>query len=148
MQLPSEDELVLVSGVPPIRAKKARYFEDRRLAERVLPPPELSTFGREGSAATDDWSQLPSPLNTNAFRPETVLGIRPSVDDPANSGIRREPELPEHENVAPEASTLPPEFDFTEDEGDGDAVRARVLRRNVSGLARQAAMDPGDGLEL
>ena len=27
MQLPPADELVLVSGVPPIRAKKARYFE-------------------------------------------------------------------------------------------------------------------------
>ena len=45
MQLPPDDELVLVSGVPPIRAKKARYFEDPRLTERVLPPPKsgLST---------------------------------------------------------------------------------------------------------
>ena len=30
MQLPPDDELVLVSGCPPIRAKKARYFEDPR----------------------------------------------------------------------------------------------------------------------
>ncbi len=29
MQLPSDDELVLVSGCHPIRAKKARYYEDR-----------------------------------------------------------------------------------------------------------------------
>ena len=35
-----------------------------------------------------------------------------------------------------------------EDERDGDAIRARVLRMNVPGLARQAAMDPGDGLDL
>jgi type IV secretion system protein VirD4 len=28
MQLPVDDELVLVSGVPPIRAKKAKYFAD------------------------------------------------------------------------------------------------------------------------
>jgi hypothetical protein len=33
--------LVLVSGVPPIRAKKARYYDDIRLTERVLPPPQL-----------------------------------------------------------------------------------------------------------
>src|SRR6202042_2251235 len=39
MQLPPSDELVLVSGVPPIRAKKARYFENPRLTERVLAPP-------------------------------------------------------------------------------------------------------------
>ena len=38
MQLAPSDELVLVSGVPPIRAKKARYYEDIRLTERVLPP--------------------------------------------------------------------------------------------------------------
>src|SRR6201987_3798364 len=38
MQLPSSDELVLVSGLPPIRAKKARYYDDTRLTERVLAP--------------------------------------------------------------------------------------------------------------
>src|SRR5882757_3946997 len=50
MQLPPEYELVLVSGVPPIRAKKARYFEDRRLAERVRPPPGIgnSAFNPHG----------------------------------------------------------------------------------------------------
>jgi type IV secretion system protein VirD4 len=56
MQLPSTDELVLVSGCPPIRAKKARYYEDPRLKERVLPPlkPKNSEPGRV--AASDDWS--------------------------------------------------------------------------------------------
>ena len=58
MQLPPDDELVLVSGVPPIRAKKARYFEDPRLTERVLPPPKSRPLDREGSAPTDDWSRL------------------------------------------------------------------------------------------
>jgi type IV secretion system protein VirD4 len=76
------------------------------------------------------------------------LDVRQPVADPANSGIRREPELPESEDISPEVSPLPPEFDFAEDEGESDAIRARELRRNVSGLARQAAMDPGDGLDL
>ncbi len=35
-------ELVLESGVQPIRAKKARYYEDRRLQERILPRPLLT----------------------------------------------------------------------------------------------------------
>jgi len=145
MQLPPEDELVLVSGVPPIRAKKARYFEDPRLTERVLPPPNSSSLYRDGRAATDDWSQLPAPPNSNVAEPVSLSGARQST---ANSGIRREPELPEHENIAPEPLRPPPEFDFTEDEGDSDAIRARLLRMNVPGLARQAAMDPGDGLDL
>ena len=145
MQLPPEDELVLVSGVPPIRAKKARYFEDPRLTERVLPPPNSSSLYRDGRAATDDWSRQPAPPNSNVAEPVSLSGARQST---ANSGIRREPELPEHENIAPEPLRPPPEFDFTEDEGDSDAIRARLLRMNVPGLARQAAMDPGDGLDL
>ena len=40
MQLPPDDELVLVSGCHPIRAKKARYYEDPELKERILPPPD------------------------------------------------------------------------------------------------------------
>ena len=36
MQLPPEDELVLVSGVPPIRAKKVRYFRDRKTHRACL----------------------------------------------------------------------------------------------------------------
>jgi type IV secretion system protein VirD4 len=43
MQLPPDDELVLVSGGHPIRAKKARYYKDRRLTERVIGPPKLPT---------------------------------------------------------------------------------------------------------
>ena len=59
MQLPPGDELVLVSGVPPIRAKKARYFEDPRLTERVLAPPAARE--QNGAPPPDDWSQLPVP---------------------------------------------------------------------------------------
>jgi type IV secretion system protein VirD4 len=144
MQLPPDDELVLVSGVPPIRAKKARYFEDPRLTERVLPPPRSGLIGCEDSSPTDDWSRLPAP----ASKPVSVSGPPPSVDDPANSGIRREPVLPRHEDIVPEVPKPPTEFDFPEEGDDGVAVRARVLRANGSGLVRQAAMDPGDGLEL
>jgi type IV secretion system protein VirD4 len=148
MQLPPDDELVLVSGVPPIRAKKVRYFEDARLTERVLPPPKSGPLDREGSAPTDDWSRLPAPANRGVSKPASVSGARPPVDDPANSGIRREPDPPGHEDIVAEISKPPAEFDFPEEGDDGAAVRARVMRTNGPGLARQAVMDPGDGLEL
>ena len=32
-------EIVMVAGSPPIRAKKARYFEDKRFVDRAVPPP-------------------------------------------------------------------------------------------------------------
>ena len=62
MQLPPEDELVLVSGVPPIRAKKVRYFRDARLTERVLAPPVVTEHS--GTPPPDDWSRLPVPAVT------------------------------------------------------------------------------------
>ena len=66
MQLPPGDELVLVSGLSPIRAKKARYYEDRRFAARVLPPPSPVDAG-EGPPATD---LMPEPM-TGAHSPSS-----------------------------------------------------------------------------
>ncbi len=148
MQLPATDELVLVSGCPPIRARKARYYEDRQLTERLLPPPELER-PRSSSVTLDDWSaaQVPSGPTASGEAPNGLPEGQP-VDDPANGGIRREPELAEHEEIAPEPVTPSPEFEFAEDEADEDAVRARRLRATARGLTRQAAMDPGDGIDL
>ena len=42
MQLPADEELVLISGMAPIRAHKLRYYEDAQLAGCVLPPPVLA----------------------------------------------------------------------------------------------------------
>jgi type IV secretion system protein VirD4 len=70
------------------------------------------------------------------------------VTDPANGGIRREPELPEHEEIAPERTPAVPEFAFSDEEPDDEVQRASILRRQVSGVARQAAMDPDDGIDL
>jgi type IV secretion system protein VirD4 len=148
MQLPTTDELVLVSGCPPIRAKKARYYEDPRLKERVMPPlkPKSSDPGRV--MAPDDWSDSTAPTGPDAVKAETGERGVHSVDDPSSGGIRREPELPEHEDIAPEPSKPSPEFTFGDDETDDEALRARMLRANARGIARQAAMDPADGIDL
>ena len=54
MQLPPDDELVLASGIPPIRAKKARYYEDPELQARILPPPELSRHASDSAATRSE----------------------------------------------------------------------------------------------
>jgi type IV secretion system protein VirD4 len=48
----------------------------------------------------------------------------------------------------PEQTKAEPEFTFGEDDSDDDAVRARAVRQQARGLARQIAMDPGDGMQL
>ncbi|EBV5915239.1 conjugal transfer protein TraG, partial [Salmonella enterica subsp. enterica serovar Mbandaka] len=56
MQLPPTDEIVMVAGTPPIRATKARYFEDARFQERILTPPDLVAAPLAPSPSADDWS--------------------------------------------------------------------------------------------
>ena len=145
MQLPPADELLLVAGVPPVRAKKARYYEDARFRERILPPPKPSAARYPAKPSADDWSALAIPAATAG----TVSGHTDSaIADPANAGIRREPELPEHEDIAPVERPAIGEFDVLDDEPDVDAAKAHNLRQQVTSVARQATMDPADGIEL
>ncbi len=146
MQLPPDDELVLVSGCPPIRAKKARYFEDRRLTERVFAPPKPQENKPDDVTTSDDWTRLPVPMAVAKESAPKV--VAPPPDDPANAGIRREPELRAPEEIAPAPAKPTTEFTFAEENSDDEVARASILRRQARGLARQAAMDPNDGLGL
>ena len=87
MQLSPSDELVLVSGVPPIRARKARYYEDIRLTERVLPPPAV---GKQfGVAASDDWSRLPAPVVSTGQEVSSSGGAKSMISRMLASGVSR-----------------------------------------------------------
>ena len=157
MQLPATDEIVMVAGAPPIRAKKARYFEDRRLAERILPTPKQSE--QTIIPKPDDWSAL-APVHSSASVADASHGDEMASanvartdgnaeDDPANAGLRREPGLEWHKDIAPEPiKPAVNEFDPETDQRDDDAIRVRALVRNVRSIARQVSLDPGDGMEL
>lgn len=45
MQLPSDEEIVMTSSVPSVRAKKLRYFEDENFDDRLCSPPKLTNLG-------------------------------------------------------------------------------------------------------
>jgi type IV secretion system protein VirD4 len=142
MQLPQDDELVLVSGCHPIRAKKARYYYDAEMKTRILPPPTLSGDVQSGSerpqtALQGDWSHAIIVTPTAA-----------PVEDPANAGIRREPELPEQEEIAPEPRKAVHEFEPMEDEPDDEPQRQRMIRRTMGSVARQVSLDPVDNMGM
>ena len=145
MQLPPADELLLVAGVPPIRAKKARYYEDVRLRERLLPAPKPNATKAPRIPPADDWSALAIPVASSGTASGNAGGMN---TDPANVGIRREPELPEHEEIAPPDRPPVGEFDLLDDDPDMDAAKASRLRLQVTSNARQATMDPADCIEL
>jgi type IV secretion system protein VirD4 len=144
MQLPATDEIVMAAGVHPIRAKKARYFEDRRFKERILPSPDPTKCRR--STRKDAWSEL------KPQRPDADLAAQvDKAEDAANGGLRREPELPDHVAIAKETTgpAAADEFAIMLDDEPEDAARQRqALRQQMRGVARQVALDPNDGIDL
>ena len=151
MQLPPTDAIVLVSGLFPIRAKKARYYEDRRFKARLLPAPgkEDKAPGDDGHwIRGDDWSGRP-PLTPIVPSVSAARADGEDTDaDPANAGIRREPEIAPHEAIAPETARPAHEFEVLDEEADEDSLRAQALQARMRGMARQASLDPDDGIAL
>lgn len=143
MQLPQDDEIVMLAGLHPIRAKKARYFKDRRLSARILPPPECRK-APPNIANAGAWADMIVRLPTAQKHPSQTDDDDCDAD---NGGIRREPELPEHEEIV-----LPPrvvsEFEFEEPMIEEDLAQSRRQADRMRIVARQAALDPGDGIEL
>ncbi|WP_026784627.1 conjugal transfer protein TraG [Pleomorphomonas koreensis] len=143
MQLPPSDEIVMLAGTPPIRAKKARYYEDTRFKGRILPPPALAA-PKQGRP--DDWTTLPLPPGLPLA--EVKLASESNDDDPTESERRRQPEL---NRVKPVERKVPIDNEFeidVIDEAEDDAVRNSRLRTIMQGVARQVSLDPGDGMDL
>jgi type IV secretion system protein VirD4 len=145
MQLPPADEIVMVAGTPPIRAKKARYYEDARFQERIVQPPTLTKLE---AARPDDWSARPLPPRPGIAETPPSNGGKQDDDDPTESERRRQPELSRAKTVEKKE---PIDNEFAPDAGDeldDDPVRIGRMNRIMQGVARQASLDPGDDLGL
>ena len=143
MQLPAAEEIVMIAGTAPIRAKKARYFEDRRLQGRILPPPTVA-LAKQGRP--DDWTALPVPAGPKIA--EVKSAPASDDEDPTDSERRRQPELSRVQSVE-KKETIENEFEIglTDDDED-DAARNSRMNQLMQGVARQASLDPADGMDL
>ena len=144
MQLPPDEAVVMVSGQPPIKAKKLRYYLDANFTRRVLPPPVLGE-GRYidvPEVRPNDWSELAVP--------RVPAAASNAVDNAGGSddgSPRRQPEL--SETVTWEPETKPPTNDLALlDDEDGITPLPSKFDPRLQRLARQAALDPDDGIAL
>ena len=128
MQLPPDDAVVMVSGHPPIQAKKIRYYNDRNFTGRVLPPPVLveGSYLDAPEARPNDWSGQ--------------LALFPDADGALlASGLPGDSDLP--------ALASKPATDVGLLDDDEAVVTSRpALKANRA--ARMAALDPNDGISL
>jgi type IV secretion system protein VirD4 len=134
MQLPPDQAVVQVSGLAPIRAQKIRYFADPRLAERVKPPPADLEPISAGPASP--WREVVTGAGAGAERGD-------AADE---GGLKLEPELPGLE--APSRRVEPDDPPWFDVEEAGDEVQQGEQARRFRTAARQAALDPDDGIPL
>ncbi|MEO7691753.1 MAG: conjugal transfer protein TraG [Sphingomonas sp.] len=151
MQLPPTDELVLVSGHPPIRAKKLRYFADRNFTNRVLPAPTLVEGGYidRPQARSNDWGSF-------ARRPDARLAIAADADGAGEDGgleQERHPGLPEEQPVVADEPSPPDPLGLGDDDPDAasdarvmDQVRAAAVARATFAIDASAERASDDML--
>jgi type IV secretion system protein VirD4 len=98
MQLPPTDELILISGHLPIRAKKLRYYEDENFKERLLLAPELSEQGYSDrpTSRPDDWTGRVRDVDGRLAVFEEDKGVV-SRDGDGSLQKQRHPGMPEEQ---------------------------------------------------
>ena len=135
MQLPAHEAIIFAGGAPPIRALKIRYYADPVLARRVRNlDPDRARF-RSGAASP--WTAVLAPASGAATRKAAEMD---------EGGLKQEPELAGHDHSH---ATQHAEEPAQESDSDGDEIQqGGELQRRLSGAARQAAMDPDDGIPL
>ncbi|CAM3958438.1 Conjugal transfer protein TraG [Bordetella tumbae] len=145
MQLPPTEAVVMVSSLPPIKAKKLRYYADANFKRRVLPPPVLAQ-GRYADAPPsrpDDWHGLAMPAIPAAPVTTEVLDTGNADDD----GPRRQPELSEVTEYRPEEGLASNDLALLDDD-DAPLPLPRQLDPALQRTARLASLDQHDGIEL
>jgi type IV secretion system protein VirD4 len=143
MQLPPDDELVLVSGIAPIRAKKLRYYDDANFRARLAPPPALSDghYKDRPAPRADDWSGL-------VRAPDDRLGHgnEPDAEDDGGLQQQRHPALDEHAVKAEPAKQL--ELPDLERDDPDAAADKRVMDRVRASLVRGHALNQSQTQDL
>ena len=145
MQLPATDELVLISGLAPIRATKLRYFEDRNFTTRVLPAPALAEIGYADrpKPRSNDWGRFARLPDARLARADDA-----SVGDD-DGGMQQQ----RHPGLAEDAGSLAAEIDaaldVNVDEDDITAIDQRAMdRARLSVAARSYAINEGAERDL
>jgi type IV secretion system protein VirD4 len=131
MQLPPQDELVLVSSLPPIRAKKLKYYEDGNFTQRVLPVPDLGTAGRypdRPAPRPNDWGSQVRGASPDLAEAADAAG----GEDEGGRSLQRTPgDEPANVSVPGHQETHAPEEDFSNDAlsqlRQAATVRARAM---------------------
>jgi type IV secretion system protein VirD4 len=140
MQLPPNDELVLVSSLAPIRAKKLRYYEDSNFTTRVANAPALGdgVYRDAPKPRPNDWSGQVRGLHEDL---PAILDGEASTEDEGGLQLQRHPALAE-------ADTAPlPEIGTDQDmepDDESDSQNSALSRGRLGPISSAHAINEGE----
>jgi type IV secretion system protein VirD4 len=142
MQLPLDEEVIMVSGQPPIKARKIRYYRDAHFKSRVQAPPslQLGQYSDAPPPRSDDWTGLSLPT-------APTLGVVLPDDGEAldDGGHQQQPELAD---IRFTPNALPAVEDLGLFDDDLPLPLPAALEARQQRNARWVALDPEDGITL
>jgi type IV secretion system protein VirD4 len=146
MQLSPDEELVLISGLAPIRARKLRYFLDRNFAARVAAAPKLASgqYADRPKSRGDDWSNQVRSTDDRLHQAENAAG----GEDDGGMQQQRHPGLPEQISRSTDAAeTRDPQVVPDDDDVAADK-RAMDQARGQNAVVRGHAINEGAKRDL
>ncbi|MCR9121010.1 MAG: conjugal transfer protein TraG [Phyllobacteriaceae bacterium] len=130
MQLADTDALVMLAGHKPIRAKKLRYYEDANFTTRCLPAPLLDHDGAypdAPTARTDDWQRTRKRVSRKLQHQVIADHLAETAGD--EGGLKREPQLFDHDRTPPEPNPAA-DIALLDDDFGGGTDKADALSRS------------------
>ncbi len=146
MQLSPDEELVLLSGLAPVRARKLRYYADSNFAERRLPAPTLGcgTYADRPDPRPNDWA---GRVGLPDIRLAELVG-EPASQDESGPQQQRQPGLGGGHGHTLEEDKTPEVVPATDDDDVAADKRAMEQAQAMTPVARGFAFDESDHMQI
>jgi len=158
MQLPTDEELILLAGFAPIKAIKIRYYVDQNFTDRVFSPYDMSPISggypdAPSSPRKRDWHLATGAPRTRSVE-ENSLNVSSDETQTNNGGKDRDVPLPEFAPAAPSKSRDEPEVNIDDGPQDNSitlgnpdfkAISPQLTQNIAQGLDKVVNHDLGIG---
>ncbi len=156
MQLPANEQLILLSGFAPIKAQKVRYYKDKNFTGRVVNSPQLTPKGPGDlpPSAPCAWGEVTRSVDDRLYQDtqdDERLKTNPTSDDTVveeAGGKDRIPELDSPENSHFRNDTEEKSPSIAEDDDLGASIKLGEFVRGPSQLARAHDLTRSTDIDL
>ena len=148
MQLPANEQLILLSGFAPIKAQKVRYYKDKNFTGRVVNPPKLTPKGPGDlpPSAPCAWGEVTRPVDDRLYQDthdDEPLKTNPAFTETSEGAVEEDaggkdriPELDSPENALSRSNREEKSPDLAEEDDLGASIKLGEFVRGPSQLAR------------